>query len=73
MKKTTTKITITRETVRTLLESYVSTEFLRPHELKEFTISRSGSIEMTVQKVEEPETLPLDTLDPAEGFGETPQ
>lgn len=70
MKKTTTKITITRETVRTLLEGYVAGAFKAPHDLKEFTINRTGSIEMTIAAAEPAAALPLDETDPAEGFGE---
>lgn len=46
--KGTTRITIQREQLRELLEEYLGANLLRPGELKEFTIHRNGSIEMTV-------------------------
>lgn len=68
MKQNITRIMITRDTVKTLLEGYVAGAFKAPHELKEFTIHRTGGIELSVVPVVE--TLPLDEVDPAEGFGE---
>lgn len=59
MKATTTKITITRETVRTVLERYLEGALIGSHELKEFQIHRNGSIEMTV--ADKPAELPLET------------
>jgi hypothetical protein len=57
--KGTTKITINRETLRELLEDYLGANLLRPAKLKEFTIHRTGSIELSVVPVE-PAALPLE-------------
>jgi hypothetical protein len=57
--KGTTKIVINRETLKAILENYIGEIVAVPSKLKEFTIHRTGSIELSLVPVE-PAALPLE-------------
>ena len=53
------RVTINRETLKELLQAHINTTMLHDFDLKEFTIHRTGSIELVIAQ-RPASTLPLE-------------